>query len=140
MGALPPRYSFVLNPHVDARFTKCPRCGTKTRVRKIPLVIHVDSVGLLTQGKKCRLCVICEMLIVHQAEIETLIEGLRRRHSASNHRLEYLVLGTVDPKVWRRGLSGGVTVDELVRHMADFKAYMRVDYRPGGWCRSTGAG
>jgi len=26
MGALPPRYSFVLNPNVRDRFTKCPSC------------------------------------------------------------------------------------------------------------------
>lgn len=141
MGALPARYSFVLNPHADARFTTCPRCKAKTRVRKIPLVIHVDSVGLLTLGKTCRLCVVCEMLIVHQAELEPLIDAFGRRQVPGNCDREYLVLGTVEPKVWRRGLSGGVTVDELIRHMADFKAYMRIDYTPGGWSRSTeGAG
>lgn len=140
MGALSPRYSFVLNPFVEARFTKCPRCGTKTRIRKIPLVIHIDSVGLLTPGKICRVCVVCDLLIVQQAEIEPLIDEARRRNSAGKHRLEYLVLGTVERKVWRRGLSGKVTVDELVRHMADFKAYLRVDYAPEGWCPPTEAG
>lgn len=70
MGALPPRYSFVLNPHARDRFTRCPQCEASTRVRKIPLVIHVDSVGLITARKTCRLCVVCEMLIAHQDEIE----------------------------------------------------------------------
>lgn len=75
MGALPPRYSFVLNPHVDYRVTSCPGCKAKTRVRKIPLVIHVDGVGLLILRKTCRLCLNCETVIVHQAEIESAIKA-----------------------------------------------------------------
>jgi hypothetical protein len=33
------------------------------RVRKIPLVIHVDSMGLVLLRRTCRLCIGCEMLI-----------------------------------------------------------------------------
>jgi len=43
-------------------------------------------------------------------------------------RREYVVLGTLGTKTWRRGLSGSVTVQELVGRMADFKSYMRIDY------------
>jgi predicted TIM-barrel enzyme len=32
MGALPPRYSFVLNPHVRERSTKCPSGDASTRI------------------------------------------------------------------------------------------------------------
>ena len=49
IGALPPRYAFVLNPHADTKFTKCPRCETKTNLRKLSLVIHVDGFGLVTK-------------------------------------------------------------------------------------------
>ena len=42
LGKLPPRYYFFLNPYSDARFTSCPKCGNKTRVRKVPLVVHID--------------------------------------------------------------------------------------------------
>jgi hypothetical protein len=38
MGALPPRYPFVLNSHVRERFTNRPSCEASTRVRKLPLV------------------------------------------------------------------------------------------------------
>ncbi len=62
-GGGTPRYSFVLNPHASERFTRCPRCENTTRVRKIPLVIHIDSVGLVTLRKTCRLCVVCEALM-----------------------------------------------------------------------------
>lgn len=133
MGALPPRYSFVLNPHADARFTKCPRCEAQTRIRKLPLVIHVDHVdgpSLAILGKTCRLCVVCEMLIVHEGDVERLIaaSGL----SAHASKPAYFVLGTVDPRVWRRGLTGRVSLGDVREHMADFKAYMQVDVTPGG--------
>jgi hypothetical protein len=48
MGALPPGYSFVLNPYTSERFTKCPSCETPTRIRKLPLVIHVERDCWLT--------------------------------------------------------------------------------------------
>jgi hypothetical protein len=133
MGALPPRYSFVLNPHPRERFTRCPRCEAKTRVRKIPLVIHIDPAGLVMLQKTCRLCVDCEMLIAHQAEIEQLIHALEQVRS---EKREYLVLGTLETKTWLHGLSGAVTVQELLDHMADFKDDMRIDCTPGGWYRS----
>jgi hypothetical protein len=75
IGALPPRYSFVLNPYPRERFTRCPRCEAQTRVRKIPLVIHIDPAGLIMLRKACRLCVVCEVLVAHQAEVEQLIDA-----------------------------------------------------------------
>ena len=136
MGALPPRYAFVLNPHPRERFTRCPRCEAKTLLRKIPLVIHFEPVGLVLLRKTCRLCVVCEMLIAHQAEVERLIDALG--HTQPGKR-DYLVLGTLDVKTWRRGLAGGVTVPELTGRMADFKEYMRIDYTPGSWYRNDPA-
>lgn len=133
MGALPPRYSFVLNPYPRERFTRCPRCEAQTRVRKIPLVIHVEPVGLVMLRKTCRLCVDCELLVAHQAEIETLIDALG---PGTTEKQKYLVLGTLGTKTWRRGLSDRVTVQELIDHMADFKDYTRIDYTRGGWYRS----
>jgi hypothetical protein len=134
MGALPSRYFFVLNPHSQPRFTKCPRCEAKTRVRKIPLVIHVPSVGLVTLGKTCRLCLNCQILIAHKAEVDSLIDALRRRQGVKDSGEEYLVLGTTDFRTWRRGFAGGASFfDELVQHMAEFKGHLTVDYTPGGW-------
>jgi len=134
MGALPPRYSLVLNPHADYRATSCPGCKAKTKVRKIPLVIHVDGLGLLILRKTCRLCLNCETVIVHQAELESVIKASTGQDAATP---DYLALGTVGPRVWRQGLSGNVSVDELVRNMADFKAHLQIRYTPGGWYPPT---
>src|SRR5437016_1736588 len=110
MSQLPPRYSFLLNPHRREAFTRCPRCKIKTRIRKMVLVIHVDTVGLVLLRKTCRLCVVCEMLIAHEAEMDQVIDGLLNHEVGGR---EYVVLGTLDTRTWRRGVAGTVTADEV---------------------------
>lgn len=133
MGALASRYSFALNPYPDVRFTTCPECRTKTRSRKIPLAIHTEGLGLSILRKTCRLCLDCDMLIVHRDELEPLIAARLLGRKATSRRLDYLVLGTVDSRVWRRGLAGGVSLDEVLHHMADFRRYMQIEQTGGGW-------
>ena len=99
-------------------------------LRKIPLVIHVDSMGLVLLRKTCRLCVVCEMLIAHEAEVNRVIEGLAA-HAANP--ATYFVVGTLGSVTWRGGLSGSVTIEEVRKDMADFKAYMRVEITPRHW-------
>lgn len=131
MGALPPRYAFVLNPYGDARFPRCPRCEAKM-VRKLPLVIHVEGFGLVLLGKTCRLCPECETL-AHQTEVDTLIGGIAGRAAGR----AYVVLGTANRRMWRRGMAGVVAFDEAAQQMADFKTYLRVEFTPRGWYPKT---
>ena len=76
------------------------------------------------------------MLIAHQAELDRLIDGL---WSDLADRLTYLVLGTLDVRTWRDGIAGRVTIAEVRNHMADFKAYMRVDITPRHRSREAGS-
>jgi hypothetical protein len=128
LGALPPRYAFILNPHADCGFTKCPRCGTRTNVRKLSLVIHVEGFGLVLLGKTCRLCLRCETLMAHKAELDKLISAAINVPGQA-----YVVLGTIDRRVYRRGLSGRASLDDVKAHMADFKSYWKVEVTPAGW-------
>ena len=136
MGALPPRYSFVLNPHRRERFTRCPSCEASTRIRKIPLVVHVDNPNeprLILLNKSCRLCLRCETLIVHQAELELVISIAEPSAAQSG----YVVLGTIDRFTWREGLVGGAQLADIRAHMADFKKYLNVEVIPAHWSLST---
>lgn len=94
------------------------------------MVIHVDSFGLLLLRKTCRLCVACEMLIAHEAEVNRVINGLA---APSDVRATYLVLGTLGSGTWREGMNLGVTIDDVKHDMADFKAFMRVEISPRHW-------
>ena len=141
MGGLPARYSFVLNPHVSERFTRCPSCNSPTRNRKLPLVVHVgqrEGTRLVLLNKSCRLCVLCETLIVHQAELERIITA--SGFSAAAHGQDYVVLGTIDRRTWRRATSGDARLVHIRQHMADFKKYLKVDVVPAHWERSNHAG
>lgn len=109
----------------------------KTRIRKFALVIHVEEFGLVNLGKTCRLCLDCDVLIAHQAEIEQLLSALLSRRIDSQ---KFMVLGTVDRRVWRGGLAHPVSLDAVTKHMADFTAYMRVDFTPAGWYPRESAG
>ena len=71
------------------------------------------------------------MLVAHDAEIAASIAASRFNPNAG--KPGFFVLGTVERRVWRAGLAGGVELAEVRRHMADFKAYMRVDFTPAGW-------
>ena len=136
MGALPPRYSFVLNPHARERFTKCPTCDASTRIRKLPLVVqHSDGPRLVLLNKTCRLCLICETLIVDRVELDGVIvaAGL----SATVKPPDYVVLGTIDRRTWRRGLGGDAELPDIREHMSDFKKYLKVDVVPAHWEQSS---
>jgi hypothetical protein len=108
MGALPPRYAFILNPYADAGFTKCARCDAKTNVRKLPLVIQVEGFGLVLLGKTCRLCLRCDTLVAHKAELDKLVQAV-----VNAVEPEYIVLGTLDRHVYRRGLSERASINEV---------------------------
>jgi hypothetical protein len=138
MGLLPARYSFVLNPHVRERFTKCPGCNSPTRIRKLPLVVHVDNLDglrLVLLNKTCRLCVLCETLIVHRAELERVL--IASGFADAVHRQDYVVLGTIDRRTWHRGFAGDTQPADIREHMADFKKYLKVDVVPAHRERST---
>jgi hypothetical protein len=141
LGSLPARYSFVLNPHVRERFTRCPSCNLPTRIRKLPLVVHVghlEGPRLALLNKSCRLCVVCETLIVHRAELERVI--IASGFSAAADRQDYVVLGTIDRRTWRRGIAGDTQLADIREHMADFKKYLKVDVVPAHWEQSNHAG
>ena len=46
---------------------------------------------------------------------------------------EYMVLGTIEKKVWQARLSGkGQPLGDMLKHVADFKKEYRLEYEPGG--------
>jgi hypothetical protein len=134
IGKLKPRYSLLLNQYSDVRLSKCPRCERPTHPRKFPLLINVDGWGLLVLGKTCRYCTPCELVIVHRDELEAELAHGPARLAPDAHGRGYLTLGTVDRKVWQKGLTGGgPQLDDVLEHTAEFKKHYDLHYEPGGW-------
>src|SRR5262249_17935323 len=93
MGALPPPYS-SFSTGLRMSDSRCPRCKAVTRVRKIPLVIHVDSMGLVLLRKRCRLCPVRGMLIEHEAEVDRVVDGLASHAEKPPTYLVFGILGS----------------------------------------------
>ncbi len=137
LGNLPPRYSLLLNQHPDVRLSKCPKCERPTHPRKFALFVHVDGWGPLVVGKTCGYCTPCEMVFVHRHELEAELARSPARLPPHAQGHGYFVVGTVDRKVWQKGLEGGGTaIDEILAHTADFKKHYDLHYQPAGWYRA----
>ncbi len=140
LGKLPPRYSFILNPHEDLRLSKCPKCDQPTRLRKFVLVIHVDGFGgLMALGKTSRFCPRCDLIMVHQDELEHELTVAFEPRNPDVIGNDYMVLGTMDRKVWRKNLKDAPDASgDVLDHVADFEEYLDLHYDPGGWRPSEG--
>lgn len=69
------------------------------------MVIHVEDFGLVLLGKTCRLYLLCETLIVHQVELDKLIEVA----AGGGASPKYVVLGSAvgrRPRLKRAPLAG----------------------------------
>lgn len=49
---------------------------------------------------------------------------------------EYFVLGTVEKKVWKQGLTAQLSLETIREHTADFKKYVTLEYQPAQWVPS----
>lgn len=140
LGKQPPLYRFFLNPYRDMRCTKCPQCDTKMHQRKLPLVIHIEPRGLLSLNKTCRYCPHCDLLIAHQNDVERILAAaLSPFQAKSISRDDYLVVGTLEKAVWRRGMQQPLTLQETLDALHDFKEVVTFKVT-GGWMpRSPGS-
>lgn len=87
----------------------------------------------MVMGKTCRYCTPCELIVVHQDELEA--ELANSFASIAPHAIgnKYYVVGTVEKDMWKKGLRGGNQMDEILEHLADFKERLDLHVEPGGW-------
>ena len=117
LGELPAQYRFFLNPYSDVRFTtSCPGCNGRTKQRKRPLAIHVNDWGMVILNYTCRFCPFCELLIAHQNDLEAHLAVLFQQRSPEVIGSDYLVVGIVLRKAWRRGLDKPLENPKCSRH------------------------
>ena len=116
LGRQPPRYRFLLNPFRDRRFALCLNCEGRTLLRKVPLVVHVDPSNPVAINKSCRYCPACDLLIAHQDEVERELAA----HFSKQVGNSYLVIGTLDRAVWKRGVAEPLAIQKMVEQLHDF--------------------
>ena len=85
-------------------------------------------------GKTCKYCSKCELIMVHQDELEAQLAYNFSQQAPEFIGNQYLVIGTVDKRVWKKGLGGGGgELGEMLQHIADFKKVYDLHVEPGGW-------
>ncbi|HEU5227126.1 MAG TPA: hypothetical protein VFU49_04885 [Ktedonobacteraceae bacterium] len=75
LGKQRPRYDLLLNLYPDTRFPICPQCQGKTHLRKFSLVVHVNPNHTAILDTRCRFCDACDLLMVHQDQLDQQSEG-----------------------------------------------------------------
>ena len=109
-------------------------CEKLTHPRKFAFLIHVDDWGPMVLGKTAKFCSACELIVVHQDELEAELVHSFERLDPELIGNPYLVLGTVETKTWKRGVKGDPgTLEEVLQHTADFDRVLTLQVDPGGW-------
>jgi uncharacterized C2H2 Zn-finger protein len=143
MTAMPPKkhkinqqtrlHTFFLNPYSDQRFTRCPKCGALTKARKKIFVIHVEPGQLLNLNMTGRYCPVCDLMILHQDVVESLMAAAFSQHDPSIIGNEYLIMGTLDRKVWRDIQAQPRNYSLVFDNLHVFKNVVTFEIHRGGW-------
>ncbi|MEM1254905.1 MAG: hypothetical protein AAGI69_20915 [Cyanobacteria bacterium P01_H01_bin.21] len=124
LGHLPPQHSFFLNPYTDARFTRCPQCDGKTKLRKKPLLIFITPQQPVSLNKTCRYCPYCDLLIAHKNELDQLLQKMCLQLFPHLVGQDYLVVGTIERKTWKEGKA---SVEDIFKSLHDFKRHLEFE-------------
>ena len=130
LGKQRPLYDFFLNTYQDTRFTTCPRCKGKTRSRKFSLVVNVNPKHTVIVDKICRFCNACDLLIVHQDQLE---EQLATEFMTINPEVignDYQVIGTLDRAEWNQGKQDPLSVERVIEYLHDFNEVVSFERVP----------
>lgn len=128
LGNLKPQHRFFLNPYGDARFTKCPQCLGKTKIRKRPFGVHIDPDVLMNLNMSGPYCPSCDLIILHQDDVEALLTMTFMELIPEIVGNNYLIIGTVERSYWRKTIKEGGTYQEFFDNLHDFKE--AVDFEP----------
>lgn len=139
LGKQKPRFKFFLNPYADMRFTRCPQCGGKTKLRKLPLMIYIDPTTLMALNKTCRYCPHCDLLITHQDELKANLAAYFAQNQPDVIGNDYVVVGTLDRPDWQKGVNTPVLVTEMLDHLHDFREVLNFKVT-GGWMPKEAVG
>jgi len=121
LGKQHPRYDFFLNTYQNTRFTTCPQCKSKTRPRKFSLVVNVNPNYTLVLDKLCRFCDACDLLIVHQDQLEAQLATRLTTINPEAIGNDYHVVGTLDKTAWSQGKQDPSSLERVREYLHNVK-------------------
>lgn len=125
------KHLFFLNPYENEGFTKCPKCETNTKIRRFPLVIHIEPQQLFVLNKKCKYCECCDLIIAKQFEVEELLAMSFETVAPEIIGNDYFVVGTLERQDWKKVKTGEIDSAELVDQAVVFKKVLDFEIKRG---------
>ncbi len=129
------RHYFFLNPYEDTAFTCCPQCNEKTKLRKFPLVVHVEPAQMLCLNMNCKYCVKCDLIIVKKTGMKNFVEVSCETINPALIGNKFLVIGTLDKADWRRYHKQVIYPHEVIDKAYIFKDVKHFEVVQGGWMK-----
>jgi hypothetical protein len=133
IGNLEPKFSLLLNPYAQERLSRCPDCNKLTFPRKFALALHVEGYGFFVQGKMCKFCTNCAMVIIQQDDLEAQLANSASLVAPVMLGKEYVLIGVVDGKFFKQSLASPQSLPAMLAHVSDFKTQYGLSLRPAGW-------
>jgi hypothetical protein len=130
------KHYLFLNPYEDCAFTKCPKCNTKTKFRKFPLVIHVEPNQLFVLNKNCKYCTTCDLIIVKKSKIETLMTCQFEKVNPSVVGNKYLIFGTLGRRDWQKYSKTPTNPSEAIDQVYVFNDVLTFEVDRRRWNKS----
>ncbi len=132
------KYYFYLNSHDEYKWTKCPKCDNKTKLRKYCLMIHYEEKSvnfhqLISLNKSCKFCPYCELIIAQKSEIESHLSQIIPNFGFRFNPDKYLVFGTMDRKDWKKNLKEPLNPGKALEIAFRFKNIWDFEIRPAGF-------
>lgn len=128
------RHYFFLSDYKGFAYTKCPKCKSKTLIRKFPLVIHIEPRQIFVLNKKCKYCTRCDLIIVLKPEVKTLMTISFEDKIPDIVGNNYLVMGTLEKSDWRARKNMQDDV-EIIERMYAFREVWDFELIRPGWYR-----
>lgn len=124
------RYDFFLNAFDDMAFTKCPRCDTPTRQKKVSLVVGIKPPAAMVLHSTSRYCANCELLIVRKREVEPAIASVFPTLHPLVENENWLILGTLD-RADHPSTQPTLARPEVLERVWLFRKHITVEVRGG---------
>jgi hypothetical protein len=88
----------------------------------------------MSLNKTCRYCPHCDLLIAHQDDVEHFLASYFSEEQPEVVGNDYLIIGTLDRPVWKRGMQQQLTMQGMLDELHDFKEVVTFKVT-GGWVR-----
>lgn len=128
-----PHHYFWLNTYRKMAFTRCPKCESKTKVRKKRLAIDVLNKALLLANVTNKYCQECDLVIINKDKTENILSQLTYFDKRSIRSDDYFIFGTIGRTNYSKYMKQGSYPSDGINLVNPFIDKLHFKIRLAGW-------